>query len=47
MRIKLSSKEIAGILNISPKSMQMSRYSLKKKLNLGADDDLIEFIDRV
>ncbi|MEO1021364.1 MAG: tetratricopeptide repeat protein [Bacteroidota bacterium] len=34
VRLNLSSKEIAGILNISPKSVDQSRYRLRKKLNL-------------
>lgn len=45
LRMNLSGKEIARLMNISPKSTQMSRYRLKKKFNLGADDDLFEFIN--
>lgn len=44
IKVKLTSKEIARIMNISPKSVQMIRYRLKKKMNLGKDDDLYEFI---
>ena len=47
LKIKLSNKEIAALLNVSPKSMQMARYRLKKKMDLGADEDLLGFIDLV
>lgn len=47
LRIKLSNKEIAALLNVSPKSMQMARYRLKKKMDLGADDDLLEMISKI
>ncbi|WP_299455283.1 tetratricopeptide repeat protein [uncultured Microscilla sp.] len=47
LRIKLSGKEIARMLNVAPKSMQVARYRLKKKLALGAKDDLYEFIASV
>ena len=47
IKVKLSSKEIARIMNISPKSVQMSRYRLKKKFNLGPDQDLFEFIELI
>ncbi len=47
LRIKLSGKEIARMLNVAPKSMQVARYRLKKKLALGADDDLYDFIASV
>lgn len=47
LKIKLSNKEIASLLNVAPKSMQMARYRLKKKMDLGPDEDLVEFIDRI
>jgi len=46
IKVNLSSKEIARIMNISPKSVQMSRYRLKKKFNLSPEQDLFEFIDK-
>lgn len=46
IRMKLSNKEIAHILHISPKSMEMSRYRLKKKLNLAADVNLDDWIGK-
>lgn len=47
MKVKLDSKEIARIMGISPKSVQMSRYRIKKKLQLGKEDDLFAFIERL
>jgi len=47
IRMNLSGKEIARLMNITPKSTQMSRYRLKKKFELGADDDLQEFIKNI
>lgn len=44
VRLGLSSKEIASIINISPKSVDMSRYRLRKKLNLEAETELGQFL---
>jgi phosphate/sulfate permease/DNA-binding CsgD family transcriptional regulator len=43
LRIGLSSKEIAPLLNISVKSVEISRYRLRKKLNLDKDSNLVDF----
>ncbi|MTI25047.1 tetratricopeptide repeat protein [Fulvivirga kasyanovii] len=43
LRSNLSSKEIATILNIEPKSVDMRRYRLRKKLNIGQEYNLTEF----
>jgi len=44
IRMNLSSKEIASLLNISTKSVEMGRYRLRKKLKLGHDRNLTEFL---
>ena len=44
LRLNLSSKEIASILNISPKSVEMNRYRLRKKLGVPSAVGLSEFI---
>jgi phosphate/sulfate permease len=44
LRLNLSSKEIASILNISPKSVEMNRYRLRKKLKVPGDIGLSDFI---
>lgn len=42
--LQLSNKEMAALLRISDSSVKMSRNRLKKKLNLGAKDNLTTFI---
>jgi DNA-binding CsgD family transcriptional regulator len=44
IRMNLSTKEISRLLNINPTSVQKSRVRLKKKLNLGQEEDLYEFL---
>ena len=40
IKLNLSTKEIADLMNISPKSVEMARYRLRKKLGLGPGDDI-------
>jgi DNA-binding CsgD family transcriptional regulator len=47
VRLNLSSKEIAAIQNISPKSVDMNRYRMRKKLNLTNEDDLGKFLGEI
>ena len=44
IRMNLSSKEVASLTNVSPKSVTMHRYRLKKKLNLDTEDSLKNFL---
>lgn len=44
IKMNLSSKEMASILNISPDSVKTARYRLRKKLNLNTEDNLTDFI---
>jgi len=44
LRMNLSSKEIAPLLGISIRGVEISRYRLRKKLRLDADDNLSTFI---
>jgi len=44
IKLNLSIKEMAGILNISPDSVKTARYRLRKKLQLNTEDNLTEFI---
>lgn len=46
-RINLSTKEIATLMNISPKSVEVARYRLKKTLGLSKADNLIQFIHNI
>lgn len=47
VRIGLSSKEIAQIFNIEPKSVDMYRYRLRKKMNLDSDKNLTSYLQAV
>jgi len=44
LRINLTTKEIAAILNITPASLRTSKYRLRKKLNLEEENNLIDFL---
>ncbi len=44
LRLNLPSKEIAPLLNISPRSVEVKRYRLRKKMNLNHKDNLTEYI---
>lgn len=44
LRLNLSSKEIAPLLNISVKSVEMKRYRLRKKFDLPHHDNLTDYI---
>lgn len=47
LHMKLSSKEIAELTNISTKSVEVSRYRLRKKLKLDGKENLSEFIAKL
>ncbi len=44
LRLNLSSKEIAPLLNISSKSVEVRRYRLRKKLELHHEVNLIDYV---
>lgn len=44
LRLNLSSKEIAPLLNISPRSVEVKRYRLRKKMNLPHEESLTNYI---
>lgn len=44
LRMNLVTKEIAPLLNISVRGVEISRYRLRKKLNLDRDTNLIEYM---
>ncbi len=44
LRINLNTKEIARMLNISVRGVEISRYRLRKKLNLETSENLNEFL---
>ena len=44
LRLNLSSKEIAPLLNISVQSVEIKRYRLRKKMDLEHEESLVEYI---
>lgn len=44
LRMNMSSKEIASLLNITTRGVEIRRYRLRKKLNLAHDQNLTEFL---
>ncbi|WP_430815122.1 triple tyrosine motif-containing protein [Carboxylicivirga sp. RSCT41] len=44
IRINLDKKEIANLMNITPRSLDTNRYRLRKKLDLDQQTDLDQFI---
>ncbi len=44
LRMNLSTKEIAPLLNISIRGVEVSRYRLRKKLHLPQNENLIDFM---
>jgi len=44
LRLNLASKEIAPLLNISIRGVEIRRYRLRKRLSLTSDDNLVEYI---
>ena len=47
VKLKLSSKEIANINNISLNSVEISRHRLRKKLNLDKKENLVSFLESI
>jgi len=47
IRLNLSSKEIASILNISTKSVEINRHRLRKKMRLKRKENLTEIVNKL
>ena len=47
LRLGFSSKYIASLMNITTKSVEISRYRLRQKLGLGKGDNLVNFIKSI
>ncbi|GGK45935.1 MULTISPECIES: tetratricopeptide repeat protein [Flavobacteriaceae] len=47
VKLKLSSKEISNINNISLNSVEISRHRLRKKLNLDKKENLVSFLENI
>lgn len=46
IKMNLLSKEIAPLMNISLRGVEISRYRLRKKLNLSEGENLVEFLQK-
>ncbi|MFT7251764.1 MAG: AraC family chitin signaling transcriptional activator, partial [Flavobacterium sp.] len=44
LRLNLSSKEIAPLINISVRSVEIKRYRLRKKMDLTHEQGLVEYV---
>lgn len=44
LRMNMSSKEIAKLLNITTRGVELARYRLRKKLKLERDQNLVEYL---
>ncbi|WP_373921469.1 helix-turn-helix transcriptional regulator, partial [Prolixibacter sp. NT017] len=44
LRLNLATKEIAPLLNISVRGVEIRRYRLRKKLELPQEKNLVEFM---
>lgn len=44
LRMNLSTKEIASLLNISVRSVELRRYRLRKRLSLEGEENLVDFL---
>ena len=47
LRLNLTSKEISGIMNISPKSVDQSRYRVRKKIGLDKEINLANYFNQI
>ena len=47
LRQGFSSKYIASLMNITPKSAEINRYRLRAKLGLKREDNLVQFIKSI
>ncbi|WP_321436219.1 triple tyrosine motif-containing protein [uncultured Bacteroides sp.] len=47
LRMDLCSKDIAPLLNMSVRSVEMTRYRLRKKMGIGRDVNLSELLQRI
>ena len=46
LKMDLSSKDMAPLLNMTVRSVEMTRYRLRKKLELGRSESLTDFLQK-
>lgn len=44
VRMNISTKEIAQLMNISVRGVEISRYRLRKKLGIGPEKNLFDYL---
>lgn len=44
LKLNLTTKELASLLNISARSLELKRFRLRKKLNLKHEENLVDFL---
>lgn len=47
VRMNLTNKEIASILNISVRGVETARYRLRKRLGMSQEDDMAQFLEKL
>jgi DNA-binding NarL/FixJ family response regulator len=47
LRLNLASKDIAPLLNISVRSVELNRYRLRKKLEIPTETNLFDYLMQV
>ncbi|MBN1388104.1 MAG: PAS domain-containing protein [Bacteroidales bacterium] len=47
LRLHMTTKEIAGLMNITPQSAEISRVRLRKKMKLTRKDNLADYISKI
>ncbi|WP_010662637.1 ligand-binding sensor domain-containing protein [Marinilabilia salmonicolor] len=47
LRMNMTSKEIASLMNITPRAVENNRYKLRKKLGLEQGDNLVDYILKI
>ena len=47
LKMDLSSKDIAPLLNMTVRSVEMTRYRLRKKLGLSREESLTDFLQKI
>ncbi len=43
-RLNLTTKDIAHLMNISPKGVEVARYRIRKKINIPSEKNISEFL---
>jgi DNA-binding CsgD family transcriptional regulator len=47
LRANLSTKQIASLLDCSPKSVNMARYRMRQHLNIDSDTNLVKYLKSI